>query len=81
MNWMNWYFKARMHSADIEALENATPGEKAFFHFVQEAARPDSDFIGWYEPTIGEQGREPDFILLGKQRGLLILEVKDWLID
>ena len=42
---------------------------------------PDSDLIGWYEPAIGEQGREPDFVLFGNHQGLLVLEVKDWLID
>ena len=62
-------------------LENATPGERTVFRFLREAARPDSDFIGWYEPAIGEQGREPDFVLFGNQHGLLVLEVKDWLID
>ncbi len=66
---------------DIEALENATPGERTVFRFLREAARPDSDFIGWYEPAIGEQGREPDLVLFGNQHGLLILEVKDRLID
>jgi hypothetical protein len=70
-----------MHPEDIEALEKTTPGERAVFRFLQEAARPDSEFIGWYEPTIGEQGREPDFIVFGNQQGLLVLEVKDWLID
>jgi hypothetical protein len=72
---------ARMHPEDIEAIEKATPGERLVFHFLQEAARPDSDFIGWYEPAIGEKGREPDFVLFSKLHGLLILEVKDWLID
>jgi hypothetical protein len=72
---------ARMYPEDIEALEKTTLGERTVFRFLQEATRPDSDNIGWYEPAIGEQGREPDFILFGKQHGLLILEVKDWLID
>ena len=72
---------ARMHPEDIEDLENATTGERTVFRFLREAARPDSDFIGWYEPAIGEQGREPDFVLFGNQHGLLVLEVKDWLID
>jgi hypothetical protein len=70
-----------MHPEDIEDLENPTEGERKVFRFLQEAARPDSEFIGWYEPTIGEQGREPDFILFGNQQGLLVLEVKDWVID
>ncbi len=71
----------RMHPEDIEAHESATPGERAVFRFLREAARPDPDFIGWYEPAIGEQGREPDFVLFGNRHGLLVLEVKDWLID
>ena len=70
-----------MHPEDIESLENATPGQRTVFRFLQEAVRPDSDFIGWYEPAIGEQGLEPDHVLFGNQHGLLVLEVKDWLID
>jgi hypothetical protein len=72
---------ARMHPEEIEALEHATQGEKVVFRFLRESARPDSDIIGWYEPAIGEQGREPDFVLFGSHQGLLILEVKDWLAD
>jgi hypothetical protein len=72
---------ARMHLEDIEGLESATEGERKVFRFLREAARPDLDFIGWYEPTIGEQGKEPDFVLFGNRHGLLVLEVKDWLID
>ncbi len=62
-------------------LKTPPPAKGPSFDFLQEAARPDSDFIGWYEPAIGEQGREPDFVLFGNQHGLLVLEVKDWLID
>ena len=58
---------ARMHPEDIEDHESATTGERRVFLFLREAARPDSDFIGWYEPAIGEQGREPDFVLFGNQ--------------
>jgi len=53
---------ARMHPEDIEGLEGPTEGERKVFRFLREAARPDQDFIGWYEPTIGEQGKEPDFV-------------------
>jgi hypothetical protein len=55
--------------------------EREVFRFLRKAAGPDSDFISWYEPTIGTLGVEPDFILFGNQHGLLVLEVKDWLID
>jgi hypothetical protein len=70
-----------MHPEEIETLEHATPGERAVFRFLREIARPDQDFIGWYEPKVGEHGKEPDFIVFGNQQGLLVLEVKDWLID
>ncbi len=69
-----------MHPEEIEDLENPTEGERKVFRFLREAARPNSEFIGWYEPAIGEQGREPDFILFGNHHGLLVLEVKDWRI-
>jgi hypothetical protein len=70
-----------MHSEDIESLENATSGERTLLRFLREAARRDSNFIGWYGPAIGEQGRESDFVFFGNQQSLLFLEVEDWLID
>jgi hypothetical protein len=42
-----------MHSDDIEDLEVVTIGERTVFRFFQESTRPDSDFIGWHEPAIG----------------------------
>ena len=65
----------------LKILENATLGERTVFRFLREAARPDPSFIAWYEPAIGEQGREPDFVLFGNRQGLQVLGVKDWLID
>jgi len=69
---------AQMHPDDIEDYEDATEGEKKAFRFIREAAKPDKDFICWYEPPIGSSGKEPDFILFGKKLGLLVIEVKDW---
>jgi antitoxin (DNA-binding transcriptional repressor) of toxin-antitoxin stability system len=37
-----------MHPEDIEGLESTTEGERKVFRFLQEAARPDKDFIAWY---------------------------------
>ena len=70
-----------MHPEEIEVLEEATAGERKVFRFLHDAARPDRDFIAWYEPTISSSGTEPDFILYGNSIGLLVLEVKDWEID
>ena len=69
---------AIMYPGDIEDYRQATEGEKRIYRFIREAARPDSDFICCYEPMIGSQGKEPDFILLGKKSGVVIIEVKDW---
>jgi len=44
---------ARMHPEEIEALEHATQGKRTVFRFLREIARPDQDFIWWYEPVIG----------------------------
>jgi hypothetical protein len=46
---------ARMHPKEIEASEKATPGERVVSRFLRETARPDQDFIGWYEPVYFEQ--------------------------
>ena len=68
------------HLNGIDAVENPTEVERKIFSFLQ-AARPDSEFICWYEPATGERGLEPDFVLFGNHQGLLVLEVKDWRID
>ncbi|MFC1532931.1 3'-5' exonuclease [Thermodesulfobacteriota bacterium] len=69
---------AEMYPSDIEDYEGATQGEKKVFRFLREAARHHKNFICWYEPSIGSSGKEPDFILFGKNLGLLVIEVKDW---
>lgn len=69
---------AQMYPLDIENHEKATEGEKKVHRFLREAAKPHADFIAWYEPPIGIVGSEPDFVLFGKNLGLLVFEVKDW---
>ena len=69
---------AKIYPDYIEDFQKPTEGEKRVFRFLKEAARPHNDFICWYEPPIGKSGKEPDFILLSKKHGLLIIEVKDW---
>ena len=68
----------KMCPSDIEGCKKATEGEKRVFRFLMEAARPHNDFLCWYEPPIGKEGKLPDFLLFGKKLGLLVLEVKDW---
>lgn len=57
----------------------ATVGEKRVYEFLRDSATPDDKFIAWYSPDI--EDREPDFILLSPDSGLIVLEVKDWTID
>ena len=56
-----------------------TEGERHFYGFLKTAAKPDSKYLVWYLPDIN--GREPDFILFCKDTGLVIFEVKDWILD
>lgn len=60
-----------------EAGDCATTGEKKFFDFLKNSARPDNACLAWYCPDIDD--KEPDFILYTPYSGLVIFEVKDWL--
>lgn len=52
----------------------ATAGERLLFRTLK-SFLPD-DYIVYYEPDI--QGRRPDFIIIGPDLGIVILEVKDY---
>ncbi len=68
---------ALMIPSDIEQFN--TPGEEIFYRFLQLYAKPDTRYIAWYTPEINDN--EPDFILFSPDLGLVIFEVKDWVID
>ena len=53
-----------------------TDGERQFYKFLETVAKPDSDYIAWYQPDIKD--KEPDFVLFSGKTGLIIFEVKDW---
>jgi hypothetical protein len=72
---------ATMLPEDITGLDGATEGEIKVFRFLREVAKPDRDFSCWYSPVVGIEGRTPDFLLFGKDFGLLVLEVKDWVLS
>ena len=65
---------ATMIPSDIQYFK--TEGEKMFYHFLKNVAKPDSKFISWYLPDINDS--EPDFLLFADDTGLIIFEVKDW---
>jgi hypothetical protein len=52
----------------------ASKGEKRLYNLLRDKLA--NDFYVWYEPIV--QGRYPDFIVLGKNFGLLVIEVKGW---
>jgi hypothetical protein len=55
-------------------MDNA--GEKRVLDAL--ARNLEDDYAIWHNIPIMGSGREPDFVILHPQRGLLILEVKDW---
>jgi hypothetical protein len=72
---------AVMQPANLDEIEKPTTGEVKVFHFLKEEARPHQEYLCWYRPILGAEGREPDFIIFGRSIGLLVLEVKDWVLN
>lgn len=58
----------------ISALSDATHGEKRVFKILKELLP--EEYIVWYELRVNK--KYPDFIIVGPDIGLLVLEVKDW---
>lgn len=56
-----------------------TGGEKRVAQRLE--AKLENDYLLWYDIPIGPSNSHPDFIVLHPQRGILILEVKDWKKD
>lgn len=56
---------------------HSTPGEQVIFYLLRDHL-PNS-YIVWYE--LDTEGRYPDFVILGPEIGILVLEVKDWTAD
>ena len=79
---------ATMHPSELGATSTGpdadtgpTPGEREIFEFLKSAAKPDSAWLVWFEPRLGKERLEPDFLLFHKEVGFVIVEVKDWSID
>jgi len=52
----------------------STEGERRVFYFLEKYLS--ADYIIWYE--LDAEERYPDFVIVGPEIGILILEVKDW---
>ena len=61
----------------ISTLPNVTNGEKRVFKLVKELLPNNS--ITWFDLRVS--GKYPDFVVLGSDLGLVVLEVKDWTIN
>jgi superfamily I DNA and RNA helicase len=60
----------------ISKLHNITAGEKRVFKILKELLP--KDYIVWYELRV--EKKHPDFIIVGPDLGLVVLEIKDWQI-
>jgi len=56
-----------------------TSGERRLASRLEE--KLEDDYLCWYDVSIGQRTRHPDFVIVHPNRGLLVLEVKDWRID
>ena len=60
-------------------LSRMTSGEKRFAYRLED--KLEDDYLCWYDVSIGERTRHPDFVVFHPSRGMLVLEVKDWKLD
>ena len=53
-----------------------TTGERRFAQRLED--KLEDDYLLWYDVAIAHQRLHPDFIVLHPERGIIVLEVKDW---
>ena len=70
---------AFMIPTSLTRLTNTTAGERKLFTLFRNTL-PDSCVVR-YEMLIGERDHRPDYTLIDPNRGILILEVKDWGVE
>ncbi|MHA1821093.1 MAG: ATP-binding domain-containing protein [Promethearchaeota archaeon] len=58
---------------------HSTKGERIFYRRIEEIFGGDPDTYCYYEPAIGDI--RPDFVLLGRLFGIVIVEIKDYFLD
>ena len=61
--------------------QKATQGEKKVYQLLRRQLP--AGYVAWYELTLSyrRESRYPDFIIIGPTQGIIVLEVKDWVID
>lgn len=63
----------------INTCKFDSTGERRFARLLE--AKLEDDYLCWYNVPIGPARLHPDFIILHPQRGVIILEVKDWRLN
>ena len=63
----------------ISCCKFDTSGERRFAQRLE--SKLEEDYLCWYDVPVGTGNLHPDFIILHPQRGLIVLEVKDWRLD
>ena len=56
-----------------------TSGERRLASRLED--KLEDDYLCWYDVSIGDRTRHPDFVIFHPSRGLLVLEVKDWRLE
>lgn len=64
---------------NINSCKFDSTGERRFARLLE--AKLEDDYLCWYNVPIGPARLYPDFIILHPQRGVIILEVKDWRLN
>ncbi len=60
-------------------LPRMSAGEKRLARLLEHQL--EDDYLIWYDVPVGPLRLHPDFIILHPERGLFVLEVKDWRLD
>jgi hypothetical protein len=67
---------AKLIPALSSVTSKMTAGERRFAQRLE--SHLEDDYLCWYGVPVGSRALYPDFLVLNPQRGLLVLEVKDW---
>ena len=67
---------ATLIPARSTCVSRMTAGERRLAERLEH--KLDSDYLVWYDVPVGPRYAHPDFVVMHPQRGLLVLEVKDW---
>ncbi|MDB5986907.1 MAG: helicase [Nevskia sp.] len=60
-------------------LSRMTSGERRFSERLEK--KLEDDYLCWFDVPIGPKQLRPDFVIVHPQRGVLVLEVKDWKLE